>query len=112
MAGHQPDRYTQVVEFRTKLISTLKAIQSVLDVPGVMVIGSEVPNLLQPEADYEELGEDFLGLSAELRYAVRSNLTILSLMQEGMKGMPDPRPQRARVAGLLAQLEGLEGGEE
>ncbi|RLE26810.1 MAG: hypothetical protein DRJ65_04785 [Acidobacteria bacterium] len=245
MAGHQPDRYTQVVEFRTKLLSTLKAIQSVLDVPGVMVIGSEVPNLLQPEAastlvvsqdvdigvpvkrieevktalqevvglepseeepsvwlpslpdiievnfvgmdpdvddptgafviedarlpllvfgalsllregpavaiegleiplprpagllleklltervaekgvrdllvvvgllvvmveaDHEELVEDYLGLPAELRYAVRSNLTILSLMQQGMDGMPDPRPHRGRIAELLIRFEAL-----
>jgi len=53
MAPHQPDRYTQVVEFRTRLLSTLKAMQSVLEVPGIMVIGSEVPNLLQPEAEAE-----------------------------------------------------------
>jgi len=44
------NRYTRSVDFRTKLLSTLKAVQSVLNVPGVMVIGSEVPNLLQPDA--------------------------------------------------------------
>lgn len=53
MAPQPLDRYTESVEFRTKLLSTLKAIQSVLDVPGVMVIGSEVPNLLQLEAEAE-----------------------------------------------------------
>jgi hypothetical protein len=35
------------MEFRERLIETLRAIQPVLDVPGVMVIGSEVPTLLQ-----------------------------------------------------------------
>ena len=250
MAAGPSARYTGLVEFRTKLLSTLKAIQSVLDVPGVMVIGSEVPNLLQPEAastlvvsqdvdigvpvariedvkmalldvvdlepseeehsvwlpsrpdlievnfvgmdpraedptdayvvddarlpllvfgalsllrrgsdltiegleipvprpagllleklltervaekgardllvvvgllvvmaeaDHEELEGEFLELPVELRYVVRSNLTILSLMQQGMEGMPDPRPQRARIAGLLARFEGLEAGAE
>jgi len=245
MAALLPDRYTVSVGFRAKLLSTLKAIQNVLDVPGVMVIGSEVPNLLQPdaastlvvsqdvdigvpvarledvkaalrevtnlepseeepsvwlpvrpdlievnfvgmdadsddvadayviedaelpllvfgalsllrpgttvgiedlevpvprpagllieklltervaekgardllvvvgllmvmhEADFEELEEEYGNLPAELRYAVRSNLTVLSLMP-GMEGMPDPRPQRARIAGLLARLEELE----
>jgi len=62
------------------------------------------------DADFEELGEKYSRLSAELRYAVCSNLTILSLMQ-GMDGMPDPQGQRARIAALLARLEELEAGE-
>jgi hypothetical protein len=36
--------------FRARLIATLRAIQPVLDEPGVLVIGSEVPNLLEREA--------------------------------------------------------------
>jgi len=241
-----PDRYTGSVDFRTQLLSTLKAIQSVLNVPGVMVIGSEVPNLLQPEvastlvvsqdvdigvpigsieevkaalrdvvelepseeepsvwlpsrpglievnfvgmdpdaedladayvvddvglprlvfgalsllrkgkdvaiedfqipvprptgllleklltervgekgerdllvvaglleimkeADFQELEVEFFKLPVALRYAVSSNLTILSLMRPGIGGMPDPRPQRARIAKLLNRFEGLE----
>ncbi len=38
------------MDFRTKLLATLRAIQPVLDVPGVLVAGSEVPNLLQQDA--------------------------------------------------------------
>jgi hypothetical protein len=245
MAAPLPDRYTRSVDFRTRLLSTLKAVQEVLNVPGVMVIGSEVPNLLQPDAastlvvsqdvdigvpvarlddvkaalrkvtdlepskeepsvwlpsnpdlievnfvgmdpgsqdatdayvledsqlpllvfgalsllrqgatlsledldvpvprpagllleklltervaekgvrdllvvvgllvvmhdaDLEELEEVYADLVAELRYAVRSNLTVLSLMQ-GVDGMPDPQPQRARIAAVLARFEELE----
>jgi hypothetical protein len=51
--------------------------------------------------------EEFVHLPAELRYAVRSNLTVLSLMQS-MDGMPDPKDQRARIAALLARLAELE----
>ncbi len=58
-------------------------------------------------SDFEELEEQFAELPAELRYAVRSNLTVLSLMQ-GMDGMPDPKDQRARIAEFLARLEELE----
>lgn len=36
--------------FREKLIGTLRRLQVVLDEPGVLVVGSEVPNLLQPDA--------------------------------------------------------------
>jgi hypothetical protein len=38
------------VSFRERLLSTLRAVQSVLDEPGVMVAGSQVPNLLEPMA--------------------------------------------------------------
>ncbi|MBO6937430.1 MAG: hypothetical protein JJ863_20825 [Deltaproteobacteria bacterium] len=36
--------------FRDRLLATLRAAQSLLDVPGVVVGGSEVPNLLQSDA--------------------------------------------------------------
>jgi hypothetical protein len=38
------------VTFREKLIATLRRLQPVLEEPGVLVVGSEVPNLLQPDA--------------------------------------------------------------
>ncbi len=52
--------------------------------------------------------EDLYGqLPGELRYAVRSNLSMLSLL-ESRAHMPDPTRHRALVAGLLARLEGTE----
>lgn len=38
------------MEFRERLLGSLRAMQPVLDVAGVMVGGSQVPNLLEPEA--------------------------------------------------------------
>ncbi len=38
------------MKFRDRLLSTLRALQPVLDQPGVLVIGSEVPNLLEDDA--------------------------------------------------------------
>lgn len=35
--------------FRERLLRTLASVQPILDVPGVMVGGSQVPNLLQPD---------------------------------------------------------------
>jgi len=58
-------------------------------------------------ADLEEIEEEYADLPKELRYAIRSNLTVLSLMQ-GVDGMPDPQTCRTRVATLLRQLEELE----
>ena len=55
-------------------------------------------------ADLDELDGAYRRLRPELRHAVRSNLTLLSLI-EARTGMPDPRPRRADVAALLRRLE-------
>jgi hypothetical protein len=38
------------VTFRDRLFATIRAARPVLTVPGVLVVGSEVPNLLEPDA--------------------------------------------------------------
>jgi hypothetical protein len=38
------------MDFRRRLVGTLRAIAPVLDEPGVLVVGSEVPNLIEPGA--------------------------------------------------------------
>lgn len=55
-------------------------------------------------ADLDELVDSDRRLRPELRHAVRSNLTILSLIQP-RQGMPDPRPRRADLAALLRRLD-------
>lgn len=62
--------------------------------------------LAKPE-DLEELVVIYRALSPELKHAVRSNLTILSLMKRHPQ-MPDPEPERARVAALLSRLDAAE----
>jgi len=76
-----------------------KGARDLLVVVGLLVVMREL--------DLEELEAEFVNLPAELRYAVRSNLTVLSLMQ-GMDGMPDPEDQRVHIAALLTRLEELE----
>jgi hypothetical protein len=53
--------------------------------------------------DLDELESLYRRLRPELRHAVRSNLTILSLLAP-RSGMPDPEPRRAEVAALLGRL--------
>ena len=53
--------------------------------------------------DVDELERLYRRLRPELRHAVRSNLTILSLLAP-RSGMPDPEPRRAEVAALLRRL--------
>jgi hypothetical protein len=55
-------------------------------------------------ADVDELAHAYAGLPIEMRGAVHSNLSILALL-DARPGMPDPRPHRAGIAGLLARLE-------
>ncbi len=59
-------------------------------------------------ADLDELVASYRGLRPELRHAVRSNLTVLSLL-DARAGMPDPRPRRAAIAEVLRRLEESEG---
>lgn len=60
-------------------------------------------------ADVDELNLGYRGLRTDLRHTVRSNLTLLSLI-EARTGMPDPTPQRSTVAALLQRLETSDGG--
>jgi hypothetical protein len=53
--------------------------------------------------DLDEVEVLFRRLRPELRHAVRSNLTILSLLGP-RAGMPDPGPRRAQVAALIQRL--------
>jgi hypothetical protein len=78
------------VAFCDRLVATLRAVAPVLEEPGVLVVGSEVPN-------------------RELKHAARSNLAILSMMRRHAR-MIDPEPERARVAALLSRLDATDEG--
>jgi hypothetical protein len=54
--------------------------------------------------DGDQLERSYRALPAELRHQVRSNLSILSLL-DARPGMPDPRSQRGTVDALLRRLE-------
>jgi hypothetical protein len=63
--------------------------------------------LLATPVDLHELADGYRALRPDERYAVRSNLTLLSLLPP-RPGMPDPEPERERVVRLLGRLERLE----
>jgi hypothetical protein len=42
--------YNAAVEFRQRLLETLRLIEPLFSTPGILVVGSEVPNLLEPGA--------------------------------------------------------------
>lgn len=54
--------------------------------------------------DLDELVGLYRALAADLRHAVRSNLTVLSLL-DTHPSMPDPAPHREMIASLLERLE-------
>ena len=77
-----------------------------LEEPEVLVALGR--RMIAGPADLEDLDAAYSRLRPELRHAVRSNLTVLSLLEPRI-GMPDPRPRRATVAAVLRRLERLEG---
>lgn len=64
--------------------------------------------LVARAANLEELDDAYRRLRPEFQYAVRSNLTVLSLVG-AREGMPDPAPRRSAVAALLGRLERAAG---
>jgi hypothetical protein len=60
--------------------------------------------LVSAPADLDELERLYRSLSPEQRYSLRSNLSVLSLL-EPRRYMPDPVPHRRQLAQLMARLE-------
>ncbi len=54
--------------------------------------------------DLVEMEDQYRTLAPEVRHTIRSNLATLSLL-EPRAAMPDPRPHRELVAGLLDRLD-------
>lgn len=77
-----------------------KGDRDLLVVMGLLLVSQPV--------DIDELELVYRSLSPEQRYAMRSNLSVLSLL-EARAEMPDPVPHRARLAGLLGRLERADG---
>ena len=68
--------YTSNVEFRRQLLRTLETVQPVLDEAGVLVVGSEVPNLIEPNAASTlVVSQDVdLGIPVQCHAAVKKRL--------------------------------------
>ena len=77
-----------------------KGVRDLLVVAGLIAVARPV--------DLEEVVTVATTLGAEARHAIRSSLTVLSLM-DGRPAMPDPKPMRQTVQRLLTQIEGRRG---
>lgn len=75
------------MRFRDRLLATLRAVQPVLEQPGIMVVGSEVPNLREPGAAATlVVSKDIdLGVPVSLHGVVKSRLHDLA----GLHPAPD-----------------------
>lgn len=76
--------YTQGVLFRDRLFATIAAAQAVLEEPGVLVVGSEVPNLLEPDAASTlVVSQDLdIGVPVDRHGAVKQRLTELRAFRQ------------------------------
>jgi hypothetical protein len=63
--------------------------------------------LVATAADLDEVEQGYSKLAPDLRYLVRSNLSLLALLG-GRPGLPDPEPHRARVGAILRRVERME----
>ena len=75
------------VAFRDRLVATLRAVAPVLEEPGVLVVGSEVPNLLEPGAAATLVVSQDLDIAVpvERHGAVKEKLVLL----RGLRPSPD-----------------------
>lgn len=96
------------MRFRERLLATLREMQPILDVPGVMVGGSQVPNLLEPDAAATLV----VSQDVDLVVPVGRHGEVKAVL-EGIRGyspapeMPDPTAARGDVARLIERLEAV-----
>jgi hypothetical protein len=71
------------MDFRTQLLSTLRALQPVLDVKGILVIGSEIPNLLEHgSASTLVISRDVdIGVDVSCHHTVKEHLRHVSALR-------------------------------
>jgi hypothetical protein len=77
--------------FRDRLIATIQAARSVLEDPGVLVVGWEVPNLLEPGAAATlVVSQDLdIGVRVDCHAAVKRRLpALLRRLETGDEGLP------------------------
>lgn len=75
------------MDFRSRLLATLRSVAPLFEEPGVMVVGSEVPNLLQPGvAATLVVSQDVdIGVPVGRHAAVKARLATL----EGLRPSPE-----------------------
>jgi hypothetical protein len=88
------------VTFRDRLIATIRAARPVLELPGVLVVGSEVPNLLEAgAASTLVVSQDLdVGVPVRAHAALRERL---GQLREFEPSADEPSVWTPRTAGLL-----------
>jgi hypothetical protein len=90
------------MRFRERLLSSIQAMQPVLEIPGVMVGGSQVPNLLEPDlAATLVVSQD-----VDLVIPVSRHADVKKAL-EGLRGYTpsSDEPAREQIATLIERLE-------
>jgi len=87
------------MEFRERLIGTLRLVGSLFDIPGVLVVGSEVPNLLEPGA------ASTLIVSRDVD--IRIPLDVHGRMKNALAGLQGLRPSPEEPSVWLPEEPGL-----
>jgi hypothetical protein len=88
------------MSFRDQLLATLRAVRPVLRVPGVMVVGSELPNLIQPDAASTLVVSRDVDLAVPV--AVHAEVKACLPLIQGLRPAPEePSVWRPESPGLI-----------
>ena len=76
LASDRRAPYTRTMTFRERLFATVAAARAVIEEPGVLIVGSEVPNFLEPRsASTLIVSQDLdIGVPIDRHAAVKSRL--------------------------------------
>jgi hypothetical protein len=87
------------MQFRDRLVGTLRSVAPLFEIPGVLVVGSEVPNLLEPgAASTLVVSQDVdIGVPLEAHGRVKKTLA----------GIPGFRPSREEPSVWVPDSPGL-----
>jgi hypothetical protein len=89
------------VTFRDRLIATIRAARPVLESPGVLVVGSEVPNLLEPGAAATLVVSQDLGIGVPVSAHAGLRARLEGLARDFEPSADEPSVWTPRAAGLL-----------
>lgn len=89
--------------FRDRLVATIRAARPILETDGVLVVGSEVPNLLEPGFAATLVVSQGLDVGIPVARHAKERLEELERAYRRLR--PELRPRRAELAALLRRLE-------
>ena len=97
------------MDFRARLVATLSSARPLLEIPDVVIVGSEVPNLLQPSAESTLVVSQDLDIGVPIARHAEVKARLSRLLDAGFRPSPeepsvwiasDPLPLEINFVGI------------